>query len=83
MRTSLAFTLTFAVAGSALAQPNLTLPEDSPRGTGLGLRIMAHRAAMIGGTISVEPAPAGGTMVTCSFPNRPTSSLKPQDNLKP
>jgi len=59
------------------------LPEASASGTGLGLRIMAHRAAMIGGTISVEPAPAGGTMVTCSFPNRPTSSSMPHDNLKP
>lgn len=35
---------------------------------GLGVRIMAHRAAMIGGTFSFEPAPTGGTIVTCSLP---------------
>ncbi len=46
------------------------LPADGRRGTGMGLRIMAHRAAMIGGTFSVEPEPAGGTTVTCEVPPR-------------
>jgi len=31
------------------------------------VRIMAHRAAMIGGTFAIEPAPTGGTIVTCSL----------------
>jgi signal transduction histidine kinase len=44
------------------------LPENPLPGAGLGIRIMAHRASMIGGSFSVEPAPTGGTTVTCSLP---------------
>jgi signal transduction histidine kinase len=44
------------------------LPENWQSGRGLGTRIMAHRAAMIGGVLSIEPNPTGGTFVTCSFP---------------
>jgi signal transduction histidine kinase len=44
------------------------LPENPSPGGGLGIRIMAHRASMIGGNFSVEPAPTGGTIVTCSLP---------------
>ncbi len=35
---------------------------------GLGTRIMAHRAAMIAGDISIEPNPTGGTFVKCCLP---------------
>jgi signal transduction histidine kinase len=44
------------------------LPEEWQSGRGLGTRIMAHRALMIGGELSIEPCPTGGTLVTCSFP---------------
>lgn len=44
------------------------LPESGPRSPGLGIRIMAHRAAMIQGAFSIEPAATGGTVVTCSIP---------------
>jgi signal transduction histidine kinase len=44
------------------------LPDSAPLPKGLGVRIMAHRAAMIGGSFSIEPAPTGGTIVTCSLP---------------
>ena len=44
------------------------LPENWRSGRGLGTRIMAHRAGMIGGELSIEPNPTGGTFVTCSFP---------------
>ena len=44
------------------------VPENLAESGGLGIRIMAHRAAMIGGSFAVEPAPTGGTIVTCSFP---------------
>ena len=44
------------------------LPENWQGGRGLGTRIMAHRAGMIGGALSIEPNPTGGTFVTCSFP---------------
>lgn len=46
------------------------LPQPAARGTGLGLRIMAHRAAIIGGRFSVETRPGGGTMVSCRLPIR-------------
>jgi signal transduction histidine kinase len=44
------------------------LVENWHQGAGLGTRIMAHRAAMIGAEFSVEPNPTGGTFVKCSFP---------------
>lgn len=44
------------------------LPEDWRKQRGLGTRIMAHRAGMIGGTFSIEPNPTGGTFVKCSIP---------------
>jgi signal transduction histidine kinase len=44
------------------------LPDDWQTNQGLGTRIMAHRAAMIGGTFSIEPNPTGGTFVKCSIP---------------
>lgn len=41
------------------------LPEQPPVHQGLGLRIMASRAGMIGGTFSVANNAEGGTTVTC------------------
>jgi signal transduction histidine kinase len=49
------------------------MPDDWQSGRGLGTRIMAHRAMMIGGELSIEPNPTGGTFVTCSF------ALPPRD----
>jgi len=44
------------------------LPDDWQKHRGLGTRIMAHRAAMIGGNFSIEPNPTGGTFVKCTMP---------------
>jgi signal transduction histidine kinase len=45
------------------------LPEEWQKNRGLGTRIMAHRAAMIGGHFSIESNPTGvGTFVKCSMP---------------
>jgi signal transduction histidine kinase len=44
------------------------LPEAGLQGQGLGIRIMARRAAMVGGSFVIEPAPTGGTIVACSLP---------------
>jgi len=52
------------------------LPEAGPERPGLGIRIMEHRAAMIGGSFGIEPAPTGGTIVTCSFPRAPEPEQK-------
>jgi signal transduction histidine kinase len=45
------------------------LAENWEKGNGLGTRIMTHRATMIGGSVSIEPNPTGGTLVKCSFPS--------------
>ena len=50
------------------------VPEEAHKGGGLGVRIMAHRAAMIGGTFAIEPAPTGGTIVICSIPKGSATS---------
>ena len=38
---------------------------DSPNGDGMGLRIMHHRAEVIGGRLDIQQADGGGTLVTC------------------
>ena len=38
--------------------------------SGMGLRIMRHRAAMIGGSLGIERT-SGHTVVTCAFPAAP------------
>jgi signal transduction histidine kinase len=49
------------------------LPDDWQKNRGLGTHIMAHRAAMMGGTFSIEPNPTGGTYVKCSIPTPATA----------
>jgi signal transduction histidine kinase len=45
------------------------LPAAGAPSTGMGLRIMAHRAEIIGGEFSLEPGgPASGTRVRCRVP---------------
>jgi signal transduction histidine kinase len=44
------------------------LPPETERGTGHGLQIMRYRAGLIGGKLSIEWLPSGGTCVTCRLP---------------
>ncbi|HTQ30740.1 MAG TPA: sensor histidine kinase [Opitutaceae bacterium] len=44
------------------------LPAARASTAGMGLRIMAHRAEIVGGEFSIGPAPAGGTRVRCRVP---------------
>jgi len=44
--------------------------EFETRGTGMGLQIMDHRVDIIGGSLDIRKAPEGGTIVTCTFPNK-------------
>jgi signal transduction histidine kinase len=44
------------------------LPPPTARGQGLGLRIMAHRAAIIGARFSIAAQADGGTLVSCVLP---------------
>jgi signal transduction histidine kinase len=50
------------------------LPPSGARGHGLGLRIMAHRAAIVGASFAIGPSPGGGTLVTCRLPPSAFSS---------
>ncbi len=51
-------------------------PEAARGGVGLGLRIMAHRARMIGATLEVRRATDGGTVVKCLL-NKPAQTQIP------
>jgi signal transduction histidine kinase len=57
-------------SGFALAvrDDGVGLPRTAAAGQGLGLRIMAHRAAIIGARFSIESPPAGGTTIVCRLP---------------
>jgi signal transduction histidine kinase len=44
------------------------LPPAEQRSSGMGLKIMAHRAAMVGGDLSLENRPEGGTRIRCRLP---------------
>ena len=50
------------------------IPARRPKGVGLGIAIMNHRAASLGGSLSVRRAEGGGTEVICECP-RPKASL--------
>jgi signal transduction histidine kinase len=45
------------------------VPDPPPLRAGMGLRIMARRAQMIGGTLEVRRSAPRGTLVTCEVPN--------------
>lgn len=42
------------------------MPARAKPRTGLGLRIMRHRAGLIGGTLAVQREAGGGTAVVCT-----------------
>ena len=44
------------------------LPDHRERSEGMGLRIMAHRAGMIGGAFDARRNPEGGTIISCELP---------------
>jgi len=50
------------------------LPSNAGEIKGMGLRIMDHRARMIGAQFDLRADPHGGTIVTCSFPVAPTDT---------
>jgi signal transduction histidine kinase len=41
------------------------LPATPPKTAGMGLRIMAHRAGMVGATFGAQREQSGGTLVSC------------------
>jgi signal transduction histidine kinase len=52
-----------------IADDGIGLPENARNGQGMGLRIMAYRANMIGATFNIERLPESGTRVTCKLPS--------------
>ncbi len=46
-------------------------PANTVKSSGMGLRVMNYRAAMIGATVAVGPGKTCGTEVRCIMPNRP------------
>ena len=44
------------------------VPDDVSDCAGLGLHIMIHRAATVGGSLHIRPDDRGGTVVSCSVP---------------
>ena len=53
----------------AVRDDGMGIPAPERRGQGLGLRIMAHRAAIIGASFAVKAQPQGGTSVECRLPH--------------
>ena len=51
-----------------ISDDGIGLPENARVGQGMGLRIMAYRASMIGASFSIERLPARGTRVLCILP---------------
>ena len=60
-----------------VSDDGIGLSTTTLHGEGMGLRIMDYRARIIGGIFAVHPGAAGGTVVTCHFPN--TSFQQPTD----
>ena len=52
------------------------LPSVTSQGAGMGLRIMAHRANVIGATLEVQSDRHGGTIVECRWRVNGSSSLR-------
>jgi len=50
------------------------LPKNSAKASGMGLRVMNYRAAMIGATVTVGTGTPCGTLVRCIVSNRPPAA---------
>lgn len=60
------------------------LPKTGAAGSGMGLRIMAYRASMMGASFQIEPLAEAGTRVTCRLPaSRPGAKNHAAKNQNP
>jgi signal transduction histidine kinase len=55
----------------SIKDDGIGLPAVLPQSDGMGLRIMAHRSAMIGARFQAGGEATGGTLVTCELPTEP------------
>jgi len=56
------------------------LPESAGESQGMGLRIMAYRASMLGATFSIERLSDAGTCVTCRLPGNGAANANATEN---
>jgi signal transduction histidine kinase len=57
--------------GLRVKDDGIGLPDSLPKTAGMGLRIMAHRASIIGATFQARRDESGGTIVSCVLPGKP------------
>ncbi|HWF17759.1 MAG TPA: sensor histidine kinase [Verrucomicrobiae bacterium] len=60
----------------SVSDDGVGLPENARNRNGMGLRIMAYRASMIGGSFGIERVVPHGTRVTCIVPRNGNSSAQ-------
>jgi two-component system, LuxR family, sensor kinase FixL len=53
----------------SVADNGLGIKPPASRAAGMGLKIMAYRAKVIGGTLEISARQIGGTQVVCTFPH--------------
>ena len=66
----------------AVRDDGVGMPDPIPKRHGMGLHIMQYRADVIGGTVSVESRPGGGTSILCTVRelNGKANNLKPHES---
>jgi two-component system, LuxR family, sensor kinase FixL len=52
-----------------ITDDGIGLPENASNGRGMGLRIMAYRANLMGAALNIERLLESGTRVTCKLPS--------------
>ena len=70
--TNININLRLANKGTVLSIENdgLDFPKLSPNRKGFGLKIMEYRTDLIGGSLNIRKGDKGGTIVSCTFPNK-------------
>jgi signal transduction histidine kinase len=68
------------IATLTITDDGTGISEIRRDGQGMGLRIMAYRASMIGGSFDIERLPGRGTRVTCKFPA--TAAIDPETHAE-
>lgn len=53
------------------------MSQSDKHDDGMGKRIMNYRASVMGGTLEIHPAKAGGTVVTCTLPSHLAAQAAP------
>jgi signal transduction histidine kinase len=61
----------------SIADDGCGLPPEATSGPGMGLKLMRHRADLIGAAIRFEPGRPRGTRVICSLPRLPRKQEAP------